>query len=334
MSMSEWAENEVKLACKRENPDWDGETFDYGCSCYQSALKAYKSLCDDGHSGFSFSVTKNILIRLMNSLPLTPIEDTPDMWNESIFQDEDKTVTTYQCKRMNGLFKRVHKDGTVTYSALRDYCQEITNPEDTYTGGVGDIIDEMFPITMPYYPSVEKYKIVVDTFLAEGFEGDKTDFNTKAILYVITPEKERVEVNRYYGEKDGHLVEITKGEYNERLKNRKEKKIMEELIVNEFNERWVKVDDDSFIKNVDYHIDTCFSLSYVAEVPSPDSQSRWIIGLHGGKNGDGKWNEYLLDMISTYNKLKEIFENVTVLDIKNDVPDDVFDMRIVVSGRK
>lgn len=222
MSMSEWAENEVKIACKRENPDWNGETFDYGCSCYQSALKAYKSLCDDNHSGFSFSITRNILIRLMNGLPLTPIEDTPDMWEESIFQSVDGIVT-YQCKRMSGLFKRVDKDGTVTYSALRDYCQEITNPKDTYTGGVGNIIDEMFPITMPYYPSAEKYKIVVDTFLAKGFEGDGTDYNTRVILYVITPEKERVEVNRYYGEKDGHFVEITKGEYNERLKNRKEK---------------------------------------------------------------------------------------------------------------
>ena len=109
---------------------------------------------------------------------------------------------------------------------------------------------------------------------------------------------------------------------------------MEELIVNEFNERWVKVDNDNFIKDVDYRIDTCFGLSYVAEVPSPDSQPRWIIGLHGGKNSDGKWNEYLLDMISTHNKLKEIFEDVIILDIKNDVADDVFDMRIVVSGRK
>lgn len=222
MSMKEWAEEECKIACKRENPDWDGKSFDYGCSCYQSALKAYKSLCDDGHSDFSFSLTKNILIRLMNNLPLTPIEDTPDMWNEITFQDKDETVT-YQCKRMSGLFKRVHKDGTVAYSALRYYYQEITNPEDTYTSGVGNIIDEIFPITMPYYPSTEKYKIVVDTFLAEGFEGDKTDFNTRAILYVITPEKERVEVNRYYGEKDGHFVEITKSEYDERLKARKTK---------------------------------------------------------------------------------------------------------------
>ena len=70
MSMTDWAEYEVKLACKKENPDWDGESFDYGCSCYQSALKAYKSIMEDDHSGFSYSITKNILKRLLDELPL------------------------------------------------------------------------------------------------------------------------------------------------------------------------------------------------------------------------------------------------------------------------
>ena len=221
--MKEWAKEECKIACKRENPDWDGKSFDYGCSCYQSALKAYQSLCEDGHSGFSFGVTKNILIRLLNELPLTPIEDTPDVWNEITIKDEDGTVT-YQCNRMSSLFKNVHKDGAITYHDVnRDYCQEVTNPKDTYSGSTGRIVDELFPITMPYYPkTAERYKVVVDTFLAKGFEGDETDFNTRAILYVITPEKERVEVNRYYGEKDGHLVEITKDEFDKRVKTRKE----------------------------------------------------------------------------------------------------------------
>lgn len=221
MSMSEWAEEECKIACKKENPDWDGKSFDYGCSCYQSALKAYKSLCEDGHSGFSFNMTKKILIRLMNELPLTPIEDKEGEWEMS-YKDEDGSES-FQCKRMSSLFKHVDKDGTVFYSDCnRDYCQEVTNPKDTYSGGVGRIIDELFPITMPYYPkTADKYKIVVDTFLAEGFEGDNTDYNTKAILYVITPEKEKVEVNRYYGEKEGEMVEITRGEYNKRLENRK-----------------------------------------------------------------------------------------------------------------
>lgn len=67
MSMQEWAEQECRIACKKENPDFDfnSDEFDYRCSCYKSALKAYKSLMEDGHSGASFGFTKNILIRLM-----------------------------------------------------------------------------------------------------------------------------------------------------------------------------------------------------------------------------------------------------------------------------
>ena len=45
MSMIEWAENEVKIACAKEAPDRKDGEFDYGCCCYESALKAFKSLC-------------------------------------------------------------------------------------------------------------------------------------------------------------------------------------------------------------------------------------------------------------------------------------------------
>ena len=43
-NLVDWAEKEIKIACKKENPEWDGKSFDYGCACYQSALKAFKSL--------------------------------------------------------------------------------------------------------------------------------------------------------------------------------------------------------------------------------------------------------------------------------------------------
>ena len=220
MSMSEWGDNEIKIACKKENPDWDGKSFDYGCSCYQSALKAYKSICEDGHSGYSYSITKNILKRLLDELPLTPIEDTADVWGMP-YKNEDGGET-FQCNRMSSLFKRVDKDGDVTYSDCnRSYCQEITNPKDTYIGCDSKIVDKLFPITMPYYPKDgNKYKVLVNTFLAKGFEGDNTDYNTRSVLYVITPENEKVEVNEYYGEKNKKLVKITKEEYELRLKNR------------------------------------------------------------------------------------------------------------------
>ena len=42
MTMTEWAEREIAAACKIENPNWDGNSFDYGCSCYQSAQLALR----------------------------------------------------------------------------------------------------------------------------------------------------------------------------------------------------------------------------------------------------------------------------------------------------
>ena len=109
MSMIKWAENEVRIACERENPNRKEGEFDYGCACYESALKAYKCLCEDGHSGLSFSITRQILNRLMEGKPLTPIEDCEENWNRLNGFSKEKEV--YQCKRMSSLFKDIYPDG-------------------------------------------------------------------------------------------------------------------------------------------------------------------------------------------------------------------------------
>lgn len=221
MATKDWAENEVRNICKKINPDFElgKENFDYGCSCYESALKAFKSLCDDGHSGYSFGFTKNILIRLMNSLPLSPITeedfgDSPTGINYPHEDDKD-----YRCNRMSSLFKNVYKDGTISYSDVsRHYCINIENPSDTYYTKTP--IDELFPITLPYYPTVEKYKFYTQTFLTDKRNGD---YDTKAFLYVITPEGEKVEVNKFYAEINKEWKEISEEEYNERLNKRIDK---------------------------------------------------------------------------------------------------------------
>ena len=67
MSMTEWAKREVEIASKRERGDKPESEWDYGCACYDSALKAFESLCGDGHRGFSIGITKgmeNLLLRL------------------------------------------------------------------------------------------------------------------------------------------------------------------------------------------------------------------------------------------------------------------------------
>lgn len=215
----DWAMEEVRIACKRENEniefDENGmpKTFDYGCSCYGSALKAFMSLCEDGHSGMSIGFTKSILNRLIDGKPLTPIEDTDDVWNMSSTNDK---YTGYQCKRMSSLFKEVYKDGTVKYSDIGSfYCVDINNHNNTYRNGlVRKIIEEMYPITMPYMPPTTPFKVYCEKFLVDDKNGD---FDTMGILYLIK-DGERVEINRFFDLSD-ETKEITKEEYKE-LKSR------------------------------------------------------------------------------------------------------------------
>lgn len=208
--MAAWAERECRIAC------------------YKSALKAYKSLAEDGHSGMSFNFTRDILTRLMNDMPLTPITDEdffsvgcgtekypaehPDYLQERGLKD------SRQCPRMSSLFREETLDGKVTYKDVdRAYHVNIEDESDTYHSWDG-FLDDMFPITMPYMPKQGKYKIYEQTFLTDRKNGD---FDTKGIFYVITPEGERIDINMFRTE-DGHggWKTLTREEYDELLKKR------------------------------------------------------------------------------------------------------------------
>lgn len=225
--MYDWAEQECRIACKKENPNFnfDSEDFDYGCSCYKSALKAYKSLCEDGHSGASFNFTRRILERLMKGQPLTPITDEdffivhPEYAIESNeWLAEHGIKSEIQCPRMSSLFRTETLDGKVSYSDInRAYCIDIESPSDTYSSAKDRVVDEFFPITMPYMPEKGQYKVYCQTFLTDRKNGD---FDTQAILYFITPDGKRVDVNRYQTEKNGKMVDITKEEYEALLEKR------------------------------------------------------------------------------------------------------------------
>lgn len=225
--MKDWAKREIELACKKENPEWDGKSFDYGCACYQSALKAYECLMEDGHSGMSYGFTKNILKRLLDELPLSPITEEdffPDgAIINNIYNDETlnkkglKSVT--QCPRCYGLFRTETIDGKVTYSYNnRVYCRDIHNPNITYHNSMShQFVDNLFPIKMPFFPKSEKYVVYTEDFLVDKNNGD---YDTKAFLYIMTPDKEKIEINKFYAEKDKNFVEISEEEYIERRKNK------------------------------------------------------------------------------------------------------------------
>ena len=220
----DWAEREVEIACEKENSiKKDGEfDYSYGCACYESALKAFRSLCNDAHSGFSMKIMQSILNRLINGYPLTPIEDTDDIW-EKFAQNKDIGCWTYQCKRMSSFFKYVYDDGTVKYNDVdRSYCVNINNPNNTYSSGlVRIIINKMFPITMPYMPGTP-IKVYCEDFLTDKKNGD---FDTVGVFYALKTEngeQKKIEINRFFREpKDNEKlicgwVEISKEEYMQR----------------------------------------------------------------------------------------------------------------------
>lgn len=156
-NMELWVENEVRIACEHERKasGTKEEEQDYGCACFESALKAYRSLLEDGHSGFSIGMTKYILVRMIEGKPLTPIVDTEDVWSDARDRSGHRgEVVNYQCKRMSSLFKYVYADGTVKYRDVDRFCGiNLDNPNASYHSGLIDrVMEEKFPITMPYFP--------------------------------------------------------------------------------------------------------------------------------------------------------------------------------------
>ena len=220
MSMMEWAKREVEIACKREKPDRKEGEWDYGCACYESALKAFESLCEDEHSGCSIQMTKQILMCMIDGKPLTPIEDTNDIWRDRTRNEHD--YKTYQCKRMSSLFKDVYNDGTVKYSDVaRIICCDILDPKNAWHNGfVLNIVDEMFPIAMPYIPESKPYEVYCEEFLTDPNNGD---YDTLGVMYVVTPNGERIGINRYFKDGEKSYDEIDFEEYMERFKKAAER---------------------------------------------------------------------------------------------------------------
>ena len=217
MSTLEWAKNEIDLAIKHEKElcNNNPEEYCYGVECYNAALEVYNTLCSQGHSGMSIKITQSILNRLIDGKPLTPIEDTPDSWSKS----ERAGIIKYQCNRMSSLFKTVCTDGDIKYTDIgRVVCFTTDNPNSTFTCGTArNIIDEMFPIKMPYVPETKPYMVKVEEFLIDPKNGD---FDTQGFLEVKLPNGEIKEIGRYFTEKDNKLTEISKEEYSE-LKNKR-----------------------------------------------------------------------------------------------------------------
>jgi hypothetical protein len=163
MTTEQWAKNEVAIAMDKERKTADKENgigVGYANACYQSALKAYHCMCEDEHSGMSWSITANILIRLLREAPLTAIEEDEDCWSSKDSLDGVQE----QCLRRFSLFRRKQPDGTYKYHDIDLVCTCYAKKDHfcTCTSNKGDVIAEKFfgpLIKFPYYPPTDRYQV-------------------------------------------------------------------------------------------------------------------------------------------------------------------------------
>ncbi|MFR2381685.1 hypothetical protein [Thomasclavelia spiroformis] len=172
-------------------------------------------MLEDGHSGFIIGFTKNILNRLIDMKPLTPIEDTDDIWKErGVYKDGVKK--SYQCKRMNSLFKDIYEDGTVRYHDVNRFiCYDSDSNIGYHNGFINKIATECVgEITMPYYPLTKPIKIYTSECL---FDQKKGDYDTLCIEYLEFPDDQKITIARYFKEVEDGFEEIDYDEYKTRL---------------------------------------------------------------------------------------------------------------------
>lgn len=157
-----------------------------------------------------------LLGNLDEKVEFKPFADTPEVWIFS--HDCDDGSKCYRHKDRCSLFKTVYPDKTVKYDDTQRFNAINLNMATVayYSGLVNYVMEEMYPIQMPYIPEDKPYEVVCENFLAEAGHGD---FDTYAIFFVIKPNGGRVEVNRYFKESeesDWGWVEIDEEEYVQR----------------------------------------------------------------------------------------------------------------------
>lgn len=221
--MELWAEKEISLASEYncEYEDEDGSIVECG---YESrtkhleiAMKMFRNIPEGCEPlDFEMESIKCILNQLMSGKPLTPIEDTKDVWVSVDIKNDSKT---FQCRRMKSLFKEIKEDGSVIYNDETRYHAIWIGHERMgwlHEKVVDKVMNELYPITMPYMPSDIGYRVYVEAFKAD-YKSESID--TIGIIYTITPDNKRKSINRYFSIKKRKYIEISQEKYLRRKKN-------------------------------------------------------------------------------------------------------------------
>lgn len=209
MTAKSWAEDEVEIVLNHLK-NKQNEDYRYTEAILKAALEVYTVITEQDHSGMSYNATCRVLKDLLDGKPLSPITGDDSEWGEKETIRDGRV--SQQNKRRTSLFKSTFPDGTVIYSDIdRVRSAEIGTDDYCWHSGIATrIVDEMFPITFPYYP---KGMFLVDSVtinsLGENILFNCGDYNGVFIESFRTPDDKRYEVNKLFLEdEDGCMREF------------------------------------------------------------------------------------------------------------------------------
>lgn len=223
-SQLNWARNEVeklpKYLTKGEELEDDAkELMDSNVNIPGNiAVKAYEALITspDIDTYTTLTSAKMFLGRLMKGLPLTPIEDKDEEWEEFGQKNEARNMV-YRSVRYPDLYKYASPAGDIYLDKNRFIFYHIGMDKPAYCDLAEVIAEEGFAISLPYLPSEKKiiifydedefgtdHVIAVTHYLVEG------KLNPKPISRFF---KETVADECDYGLGDKKYIEIDKEKF-------------------------------------------------------------------------------------------------------------------------
>jgi hypothetical protein len=142
MTMIEWAKNELDRLLVDDEDGMQAEINN-------DILEIVKVFANQGHSGFSASYALNIIKRLLDWKPITPLTGEDDEWNDVPEWDDGRKVQ--QNKRCSAVFRENYDNSTAYYIGAKVFSDDGGNTWFT-KGGRGSSIPVVFPFKVPEKP--------------------------------------------------------------------------------------------------------------------------------------------------------------------------------------
>lgn len=143
-NLVKWAEEELNLLVK------DGDEMQQAIN--KDILEVVKVFSEQGHSGFSASYALNMIKRLLDWKPITPLTGEDDEWME--VEGWNKDDSTQQNKRCSAVFRKNFDNSTAYYLDGKVFSDD--GGKSWFTNR-----DSFVPVTFPYVIPEKPERIIL-----------------------------------------------------------------------------------------------------------------------------------------------------------------------------